>query len=86
MSKVEKYKLARKLPDYGLYGLVYLSGSSILYGTEFFSKGPPSISLDIVAYGIMIGALLSFLSVYLLIEKLQKKIKFLEEQLDNPKC
>jgi len=69
------------LPDYGIYGLVYLSGCSILYGNEYFSKGAPSIGIDIVAYTIMIGALLSFLSVYLLIEKLQKKIKLLEGQL-----
>ena len=66
MSGPETYKLAKKLPDYGIYGLVYLSGSSILYGNEFFSKGAPSISIDIVAYSIMLGSLLSFLSVYLL--------------------
>ena len=83
MSKSRDYKLAKKLPDYGIYGLVYLSGCSILYGNEYFSKGAPSISIDIVAYTIMIGALLSFLSVYLLIEKLQKKIKLLEGQLEE---
>lgn len=83
MSKSGDYKLAKKLPDYGIYGLVYLSGCSILYGNEYFSKGVPSISIDIVAYTIMIGALLSFLSVYLLIEKLQKKIKLLEGQLEE---
>jgi hypothetical protein len=83
MSKSEDYKLAKKLPDYGIYGLVYLSGSSILYGNELFSKGAPSISLDVLAYSIMVGSLLSFLSVYLLIEKLQKKIKALEENLNR---
>jgi hypothetical protein len=85
MSKSEEYKLAKKLPDYGIYGLVYLSGSSILYGNEFFSKGEPSLTIDIVAYSIMLGSLLSFLSVYLLIEKLQKKIKLLEEKLNDLK-
>mgnify|MGYP001194170614 CR=1 FL=1 len=64
----------KKLPNYGIYGLVYLSGCSILYGNEFFSKGAPSISIDIVAYSIMVFSLLSFLSIYLLIEKLQKSI------------
>jgi hypothetical protein len=84
MSKSRDYKLAKKLPDYGIYGLVYLSGCSILYGNEFFSKGAPSIAIDIVAYIIMIGSLLSFLSVYLLIEKLQKKIKLLEGKVNDP--
>ncbi|OUT98996.1 MAG: hypothetical protein CBC01_02130 [Betaproteobacteria bacterium TMED41] len=85
MSGPETYKLAKKLPDYGIYGLVYLSGSSILYGNEFFSKGAPSISIDIVAYSIMLGSLLSFLSVYLLIEKLQKRIKVLEANVNREK-
>ena len=83
MSKSRDYKLAKKLPNYGIYGLVYLSGCSILYGNEFFSKGAPSISIDIVAYSIMVGSLLSFLSIYLLIEKLQKKIKLLERQIND---
>ena len=83
MSKSRDYKLAKMLPDYGIYGLVYLSGCSILYGNEFFSKGAPSIGIDIVAYSIMVIALVSFLSVYLLIEKLQKKIKLLEGKMND---
>ena len=61
MSKINKnYGIFHKLPDFGIYGLIYLSGGSILYGTEFFSRGLHSISYDLIAYGIMVFSLLSF--------------------------
>ncbi len=82
MTVVKEYKLAKKLPDYAIYGLVFLSGSSILYGNEFFSRGAPSVIVDLIAYSIMLISLLSFLSVFMLIDKLQKKIKALEVQLN----
>lgn len=83
MSKVTEYKLAKKLPDFGIYGLVYLSGCSILYGNEFFSREVPSISIDILAYSIMLFSLLSFLSVFMLVDRLENKIKHLEGQIAN---
>ena len=73
--------LTDTLPKFYLYSLIYLSGCSILYGNFLFPKGLPNLGLDLLAYLIMIVSLLSFLSVYLYIEKLKKKITHLEANL-----